>query len=40
MSSQKDGTIQMTQSYNFNRDTTNNFRGRSIDPSAFSAWTK
>jgi hypothetical protein len=30
MSSQKDGTIQMAQSYNFNRDTANNFRGRSI----------
>jgi hypothetical protein len=40
MSSQKDGIMQMTQSYNFNRDTVNNLRGRSIDPSGFSAWQR
>lgn len=30
----------MSQSYNFNRDTTNNFRGKSIDPAGFFAWQK
>ena len=30
----------MSQSYNFNRDTVNNFRGRSIDPAGFFAWQK
>lgn len=30
----------MSQSFNYNRDTVNNFRGRSIDPSAFCAWQK
>jgi hypothetical protein len=40
MSSQPDGTLQMAQSYHFNRDTANNFRGRSIDSSTFHAWTR
>ena len=40
MSFQKGGTLEMSQSYNFNRDTVNNFRGRSIDPSSFHAWQK
>jgi len=40
MSTQKDGTIQMAQSYNFNRDTGNNFRGRSIESTGFCAWSK
>jgi len=30
----------MSQSYNFNRNTVNNFRGRSIDPAGFFAWQK
>ena len=40
MSSQKDGMIKMTQSYNFNSGTTNNFRGRTIESNNFHAWSK
>ena len=40
MSSQKGGILYMSQSFNYNRDTVNNFRGRSIDPTGFSAWQK
>lgn len=40
MSSQPDGTIRMDQSYNFNTETANSFRGRSIDPTSFHAWTR
>jgi len=40
MSSQKDGMIQMTQSYNFGSGTTNNFRGRTIESNNFHVWSK
>lgn len=40
MSSQKGGILEMSQSFNFNRDTTNNLRGKTIDSAGFSAWDK
>jgi hypothetical protein len=40
MSGLKGGHLEMSQSYQFNRGTSNNFQGESIDPNKFHQWHK
>ena len=38
MSQQKGGVINMTQSFNFNPDSTKNYRNNTINPANFHSW--
>lgn len=40
MSSQKDGFLQTTQSFKYNRDVVGNYRVNSINSSKFNDWQK
>jgi hypothetical protein len=40
MSSQLDGHIQIPSSYNFNKNSINQYRRNTIDPNSFQLWLK